>query len=596
MHARKCEFSVCVLAPFFVALSSACTASVGDPAGSTGTGAASGSGGAAGAGVGGSSAGASNVGGAGGTGGAAAGSGAGGSSAAGGTGGSGGAVAGGTGGSTLDCSTPKASATRLRVLTESQVNNTVLDLLRLEGDFAKGLGLAMDDISLEHRAAVATQIAGQAAANLESWAPCTPAPQGDSAACKQQIIDQVGSMAYRRPLSDAERAELTTLFDAGVATKDFSTGVDWFLTGLLQAPDVVYEVTRPAPAEQPGQVVPLAPHEYATRLAYFVWDGPPDAALLDAAGSGGLADAAGRSAQISRMLADTRFLRGVTRFYAKWLHTSGFAELARDDEDFTEGVVSALETSLLMSATSIYSSPAPNVASLFSGDAYFFNDALRSFYGIAGSGAEFTAAPMTGQSRRGILTHPGLMALLARPGESNPISRGLYVLREILCVDVSPPPQDREIPDLPPVQAGVSTRQRLELHTSDPFCGGCHAMIDPSGFAFEGFDEVGRFRTTDQGVPVDTSGTFELGLDVDGAYEKGDDFLAKVAESQSVRACFAGHYLDFALSHPLPDPSDACSLQAVRQRFAATGDLRELVVTIASSDSFVMRLAEGIGQ
>jgi hypothetical protein len=201
---------------------------------------------------------------------------------------------------------------------------------------------------------------------------------------------------------------------------------------------------------------------------------------------------------------------------------------------------------------------------------------------------------MPGETRRGILTHPGLMALLARPEESNPISRGLYVLREILCVDVPPPPQDREIPDLPPVQPGVSTRKRLEQHTSDPFCGGCHAMIDPPGFALEAFDEVGRFRTMDQGMAVDTSGTFELGLDIDGVYTNGDEFLAKLGESQSVRACFAGHYLDFALSHALPDPADACSLQAVRQRFLASGDLKELIVSIANSDSFVMRLAEGV--
>jgi hypothetical protein len=525
----------------------------------------------------------------------------GGSAATGGTGGSGaaggaGGTAGGMGGAQLDCSTPRASASRLRVLTESQFNNTVHDLLGLVGDFAEGLGPATDDISLEHRAAVAAQVAAEAAGKLDTWAPCTPPAQGDATACKEQIIDEVGKMAYRRPLSEPERAELTTLFDAGTAAKDFATGVDWFLTGLLQAPDVMYEVTKPAAAEQPGQVVPLAPTEYATRLAYFIWDGPPDAGLLAAAEGGGLGDAAGRSAQISRMLSDPRFMRGVTQFYAKWLHASGFRELARDDEEFTEEVVAALETSLLMSATSIYSSPAPNVASLFSGDTYFLDETLRSYYDMPGAGAGFTATSMAGQGRRGILTHPGLMALLARPEESNPISRGLYVLREILCVDVSPPPQDIEVPDLPAVQEGVSTRQRLEMHTADPVCAGCHSMIDPAGFAFEAFDEVGRFRTMDSGIPVDTSGTFELGLDVDGAYAKGDDFLARVADSQSVRACFAGHYLDFALSRPLPDPADACSLRAVRERFAASGDLRELIVTIASSDSFVMRLAEGLSQ
>jgi hypothetical protein len=294
------------------------------------------------------------------------------------------------------------------------------------------------------------------------------------------------------------------------------------------------------------------------------------------------------------MLDDPRFLRGVAQFYSHWLPVSGFAELARDAEGFDGAVASALETSLLRSVEDVYTSRSGNISDLLTGESYLLNDVLRDFYGVEGTGTEFSPTPMTGQARYGILTHPGLMALLARPGESNPISRGLYLLRGLLCTEIPPPPQG-EIPDLPPVEQGVSTRERLSQHTGDPTCKTCHDIIDPAGFVFEAFDEVGRYRTMDHGRPVDTSGSLHLDTDVDGAFQQGSEFLAKLADSASVRACFAGHYLDFALGHARPDPRDACSLESVSQSFAANGDLTELVLSIATSESFRMRLAEGVG-
>jgi hypothetical protein len=121
-------------------------------------------------------------------------------------------------------------------------------------------------------------------------------------------------------------------------------------------------------------------------------------------------------------------------------------------------------------------------------------------------------------------------------------------------------------------------------------------MINPAGFVFESFDEVGRFRTVDHGKPVDSSGTLEIGSDVDGSFATGDELLAKLGTSQRVRACFAQKYLDFALAHPTTQAAAACSAQALTQSFGASGDLKQLVVSVAQSDSFRLRLAEGVGQ
>lgn len=517
----------------------------------------------------------------------------GGSGEAGGSGGSGGT--GGSGGAgPIDCSRPNAAAMRVRLLTESQYNNSVLDLLQVGGTPAKGLGQRLDDTSLEQRATAAAKVASQAVASLSKWAPCTPPASGSATACEQQIIDKVSAKVYRRPLADAERTELKTLFDAGIKEKDFSTGVEWFLTGLLQSPDFIYEIVRPAATEKPGEVRALGGYEYANRLAYFIWDGPPDDALTAAAANGELADETKRDAQIARMMQDPKFSRGITQFYTRWLKIDSFTELARNVTGFDQSVVSALATSLLMAGTQLYSSPNPNFSSLFSDDKYYLNDVLRKFYGVTGTGTAFAATAMPGQKRRGIITHPALMALMARPAETHPIGRGLFLLRNVIC-KVVPNPAVVAIPQ-PPAGDGVSTRQRIEKHTADPGCMSCHDMINAAGFALEDFDQAGRYRTTDQGQAVNSSGSLSIDKDVDGPFATGDVLMAKLADSQDVRGCFSEKYLNFALSHDVTDQADGCSVQALGKSFGASGDLKQLVALVAGSDSFRLRLAEGVGK
>jgi hypothetical protein len=495
---------------------------------------------------------------------------------------------------------------RLRLLSGTQYDNTVLDLLKVGGDPAKDFGdqvfEQLDDTRVEQRANAAAAVAHQAAATLSTWSPCSPPATGAAtaamSACELQIIDQIGANAFRHPLAADERAAMKTLFDAGITEKDFATGVEWFLTGVLQSPDFMYEVVKPAVGEVAGEIRPLAPYEYASRLSYFMWDSLPDAKLFAAAAADELGDPTKRQAHLQRMIADPRFMRGVERFYSSWLNLGAFNEVARDAAGFTGDVVSALSTSLLMSATQLYSADAPNFSSLLSGETYYMNDVLRTFYGVpgsglAGSGTGFVPVTLGGQGRHGIVTHPALMALLARPAESFPIARGLFVLRSLLCMDVPPPPAGL-IPQLPAIQDGLSTRHRLEAHVTDPACSACHKVFDPLGLALESFDEVGRYRTIDHGAPVDTSATIALNSDLDGSFNQGDDFLARMTSSVSVRSCFSRQVLEFALSRQSVDPADACSLDAVARSFAPSGDLKQLVASVASSDAFRLRLAEGV--
>ncbi|HXU82937.1 MAG TPA: DUF1588 domain-containing protein, partial [Polyangia bacterium] len=439
---------------------------------------------------------------------------------------------------------PEASVLHARMLSPRQYNNTVADLLKVGGNpasaFGGGADTQLDDLGAERRANAAASIAHQAAAQLAMWSPCA----ATVADCKQQIINKIGTNAFRHPLSPVERQQLTALFDAGVKEKDFLTGVEWFLTGVLQSPDFLYQLVRPAPNEKAGTIQTIYGYEMASRLSYFVWDSMPDEKLF-AAAAAGLGDLNSIQQQLGRMVADERFLHGVGSFYSHWLAIESFQELARDDKAFTTDVVGALGTSLLMSATQLYSTPDPNIASLFSGSSYYLNGTLRAFYGKGSGAADFVATDMPGENRYGILTHPALMAELARPQKTHPINRGLFFRTKLLCQELTPPGGD--IPPLPeaPVM-GVTTREEVAEHSKNPMCASCHALLDPPGFALEGFDQLGRSRDSENGKPVDTSGTMLNAGDLEGPFTTGEELLSKLADSRTVRGCFAQQYFQFA--------------------------------------------------
>ena len=501
----------------------------------------------------------------------------------------------------VTCTQPTAPVLHARLLGPSQYNNSVADLVKVTSNasksFSAGADAQLDDSNVELRANAALDIARQAVAVLAQWTPCA-SPTAADAACEGLIIDRLGAQAYRHPLSPAERAALQTLFDAGVKEKDFATGLEWFLAGIFQSPDFLYQFARRQTGEAVGQIRPLPAYELASRLSYFVWDSPPDDALYTAAAGNKLGDAAAVRAQVARMVGDARFARGVNAFYGSWMRLGGFAEVARDDQAFTSEVVSALQTSLLMSATELYKSGgAANISGLFTGHSYFLNGPLRKFYRLPGNATDtaFTATDMPGEDRIGIVTHPAMTAMLARPNESNPISRGLYLRRTLMCQDLPPPPAGVDIPQLPPVSPTASTRERLNQHVAAPLCATCHDMIDPPGFALESFDQVGRHRTGDGGKAIDTSGEMKDAGDLTGPFANGGELLARLAQSKDIRGCFAQQYFEYAASHAIA-PQDQCSIEPLQKAFIPSGDLRELVAAIAASDSFRLRQSEGGAQ
>jgi hypothetical protein len=220
--------------------------------------------------------------------------------------------------------------------------------------------------------------------------------------------------------------------------------------------------------------------------------------------------------------------------------------------------------------------------------------ALAPVYGVTVPAN--TTTPMmvnmpAAQNRAGILTQAGFLAVQAHPDQTSPVLRGKFVRTKLMCQNVPPPPMDVDI-SVPAVTSAPTARERFAAHESaGSSCAGCHVMMDPIGLAFEGFDAIGKYRTTENGVTIDLSGNIagSRGGEVDGAFNGVRELATKLAGSDQVRDCVATQWFRYAAGRTEEVP-DGCSLTTLQDAFgAAGGDLNELVVAMTQTDAFWYR-------
>jgi len=228
------------------------------------------------------------------------------------------------------------------------------------------------------------------------------------------------------------------------------------------------------------------------------------------------------------------------------------------------------------------------VTNVLRGSTGFVNAALAPLFGVQAAGASLAEVVLDPSQRLGMLTHPALLSVLAKPNQSAPVIRGKFVREQLLCMKLPPPPPD-VVTSAPDPTPGLSTRERFAEHSRDPACAGCHSLMDPIGFALEHFDALGKFRSNDGGKPVDASGRILGGSDVDGEFDGAVMLAERLAASSDVRDCIATQYFRFAVRRTEAD-DDACSLAEVRNSLVTgSADLPQLISAIARSDAFRYR-------
>lgn len=489
---------------------------------------------------------------------------------------------------------------RARLLLANQYKNAVLDLL---GPEAAAAVTPPRDIPVNGLAAIgATQLtisqsavdayeanaflAAQAAltARRASLVPCVPATALD-AACMRQVAALHVPRAFRRPATAAELDRWTAL---GVTVADaydvFDRGVEFLLAGLLQSPAFLYleELGEPDAANPAHRR--LTAFELASRVSFFLTNAPPDQQLRAAAESGDLLDDEGLSLQVKRLLQKPEARAAMTALFDELLELGHLDSLAKDPQRFPRFVPSLgwsmrEETRRTLLDTA-FEAPT-DLRELFTRRTTFVDLQLAEHYGLpAVSGWQQVALP---PGRAGILTQASFLSLMSHPSQNSPTYRGRFIREKLLCMPIPAPPPNVST-TLPETPAGTqrTLRQKLELHMQSPSCAGCHKAMDPLGFAFEGFDAIGRVQTLDDGLPIDTVGSVE---DL-GSFKDAPELMQLLHDDPRVMACLARQVFRQGVGH-VDLQGEARPLAAAEQAFIASGyRYQALLEALVLSEAF----------
>lgn len=428
--------------------------------------------------------------------------------------------------------------------------------------FETGADVAVVTTShLEAYMEVARPIAEQAAAGLGA----------------EELVDQLGPRLFRRPLDALERARYL-----GLATTE-SPAVA--LEAMLVSPHFLYrsELGEPAGRRDGRDIFRLTNPELASAMSYMLWGSAPDAELRDA----DLRDLEVREAQARRLLADPRSREMVGRFAIQWLGGEPITTAVRDGSVLTDSLRRAMVDETKQLAAHVVFDGRGDLTELLTADYTVASPELARFYGLE-PGAETVSYR---GDRAGVLGHGSVLGSYAHSDQTSPIRRGLFVRRRLLCQELPPPPPSAGgVPDVDP---NATTRDRFAQHTDDPVCAGCHQYIDGLGFAFERFDPIGRYRETEAGAPIDTTGVLRgrerLGASDEHAFASLPELAQLVSESPAANSCFVRQMVRFSRGYR-ETLQDRCVRLSLEDRFNATGgDIAELMIDIVLSDDFEVR-------
>jgi len=486
----------------------------------------------------------------------------------------------------------------LRLLTEPQYRATLRSLFSfadevkftLEDDVAlNGLrAIGTSNIALSAKATESYLQAAEAvserafgtAANAATSAGCDVA----QAACADKFIGDFGRRAFRRSLTTEERARFNTIYQAGVTKlASGSAGLQYATMALLTSPYFLYRVELGEPTPGGASARALTGVELASKLAYFLWSGPPDKELLDLAESGGLKAPGALATQATRLLAANQISLGMETLFDDYI---GLANLATVEKlparfpKFSASLAASMRTETLMDLSRAALST-QDFRTVFNASKTYVNADLASLYGISGvTGTEFVQVDLPAE-RRGLLGNASILSLYAHADVSSPTLRGKFIRQILMCQSIPAPPPDVDT-TLPDESMAKTARERLTIHSTNATCAGCHKLMDPIGLSLENFDAVGSYRTQDNGENIDASG------ELDGVTFTGAVGLAEaLAKSSRVPDCVSRLVFRSAWGR-LETPADEGFITDMTTAFAgSTYQMRQLFTSAVTGPSFV---------
>jgi hypothetical protein len=354
---------------------------------------------------------------------------------------------------------------------------------------------------------------------------CHPASASDEPKCASEILSRLAERAYRGLDTEEDLNELLDFYESGREQHGFEAGIQTAVERLLSSPKFLFRIERDPPSAAPGSVYALPDRELASRLSFFLWSSIPDDELLELAKAGKLSKPAVFEAQVARMLDDPKASALVDNFAGQWLYLRNLDSFVPNSvgfPNFDDNLRQGLKKETQLFFESIVREDR-SVVDLMTANYTFLNERVAKHYGVPGVyGSHFRRVELADEARWGLLGKGSVLMVSSHTDRTSPVVRGKWVLENVLGSPPPAPPPDVPALDEIDPEGKMSFRERLEAHRKNPVCAGCHATMDPIGFALENFDAVGAAREYEKGVGsarIDASGKLTDGTVVTGAVE-----------------------------------------------------------------------------
>ena len=425
---------------------------------------------------------------------------------------------------------------------------------------------------------------------------CTPATNADERPCAGRILNTLIRRAYRHPATKGDLQDLIPFYTAGRKEGSFDQGIQKALERLLVSPQFLFRIEHEPASAKPGTSYRISDLELASRLSFALWASVPDEELLQAAINGKLSNPVVLKQQTRRMLADPRAASLVNNFATQWLFLRD-VDVKEPDEilfpHFDETLRLAFRRETEMFLESVQRDNR-SVLDLLSANYTYLNERLAQHYGVPNiSGSYFRRVEFPAASPRGGLLGQGSILMLTSYAiRTSPVVRGKWVLENLL--NAAPPPPPPNVPALKTEAEGtakpLTIREAMVQHRAAPACAGCHARMDPIGFALENFDAIGHWRDRENDQPLNVDGVLPDGTKIEGVAGLKHALLAQPEEFVST---FVEKLMMYALGRNV-QYYDAPAIRAI-VRAARPGKYRfnDLVVGVIKSAPFQMRQAQG---
>jgi hypothetical protein len=419
---------------------------------------------------------------------------------------------------------------------------------------------------------------------------CKPTRPAEEDACAERILGTLLRRAYRRPVTAADLQKPIGFFRETRAKEGFEAGIEAALSAILISPEFLFRVELDPAAVAPNTAYRISDLELASRLSFFLWSSIPDDELLDSAIRGQLHKTAVLDKQVRRMLADPRSEALVSNFADQWLQVRNLDSITPDLRlfpDFDDNLRQSFRQETELFFDSVLREDR-SVVNLLKADYTFLNERLARHYGIPNVyGSRFRRVSLAQDTHRGGLLRQGsILTVTSYATRTSPVIRGKWVLENLL--GTPPPPPLPNVPALKDntVSATLSVRARLAEHRANAACASCHNLMDPVGFSLENFDAVGRWRTTEDGDPIDSSGGLPDGSQFggvsgleDGLRNRPELFVGTLTEK----------LMTFALGRGIESTDAPAIRQIVREARAKDFRFSAVILGIVNSTPFTMR-------